>query len=194
LSLVVFFTNKHDNIFSITEDFSTSQVLHISDYLHPLLLVKNKMKKYLIIVLILPAYTLIAQNNSTNKPITMETVSPNIFVNDIQATVKFYEILGFTVITAVPEQKNPIFVMMTCGSVTFMFQTYASIESTLPLVNRSNGGSLLLYIKVKNIRTFFEKVNDKVTVLQGLEKTFYGATEFSIKDNNNYMLTFAEDE
>lgn len=152
------------------------------------------MKKYLIIALLLPAYTSIGQNNSTNKPITMETISPNIFVNDIHATVEFYEILGFIVVTAVPEQKNPIFVMMTCGSVTFMFQTFASIENTLPQVNRSNGGSLLLYIKVKNIRAFFEKINDKVTVLHGLEKTFYGATEFSIKDNNNYMLTFAEDE
>ncbi len=152
------------------------------------------MEKYLLIVLILFAYTTKAQNNSTNKPITMETVSPNIFVNDIHATVKFYEILGFTVVTAVPEPKNPIFVMMACGSVIFMFQTFASIENTLPLVNRSNGGSLLLYIKVKNIRAFFEKIHDKVTVLHGLEKTFYGATEFSIKDNNNYMLTFAEDE
>ncbi|NOS92437.1 MAG: glyoxalase [Cyclobacteriaceae bacterium] len=124
----------------------------------------------------------------------METVSPNIFVNDIHATVAFYEILGFSVITAVPEEKNPIFVMMNCGNVTFMFQTFASIENTLPVVNRINGGSLLLYIKVKNIRAFFEKIKDKVTVLQGLEKTFYGATEFSIRDNNNYMLTFAEDE
>ena len=124
----------------------------------------------------------------------METISPNIFVNDIHATVEFYKILGFTVITTVPEQGNPIFVLMTCGSVTFMFQTFASIENTLPLVNRSNGGSLLLYIKVKTIRAFFEKIRGKVTVLQGLEKTFYGATEFSIKDNNNYMLTFAEDE
>jgi len=152
------------------------------------------MKKYLLIALILLGYTSIAQNNSANKPITMETISPNIFVNDIHATVEFYKILGFTVVTAVPEQKNPIFVMMACGSVTFMFQTFASIENTLPIVNRSNGGSLLLYIKVKNIRAFFEKINDKVTVLHGLQKTFYGATEFSIKDINNYMLTFAEDE
>lgn len=152
------------------------------------------MKKYLIMVLMLLGYASIAQNNPTNNPITMETISPNIFVNDIHATVEFYKILGFTVLTAVPEEKNPIFVMMTCGNVTFMFQTFASIENTLPLINRSNGGSLLLYIKVKNIRAFFEKINDKVTVLNGLEKTFYGATEFSIKDNNNYMLTFAEDE
>lgn len=124
----------------------------------------------------------------------METVSPNIFVNDIHATVECYENLGFTVIAVVPERENPIFVMMTCGHVTFMFQTFASIENTLPQVNRSNGGSLLLYIKVKNIRAFFEKIKNKVTVLRGLEKTFYGAIEFSIQDNNHYMLTFAEDE
>lgn len=124
----------------------------------------------------------------------METVSPNIFVEDIHTTTAFYEMLGFTVIATVPEEKNPIFVMMTCGSVTFMFQTFTSIENTLPLINRSKGGSLLLYIKMKNIRAFFEKIKDKVTVLQGLEKTFYGATEFSIQDNNHYMLTFAEDE
>ena len=29
---------------------------------------------------------------------------------------------------------------------------------------------------------------------KGLEKTFYGATEFSIIDNNDYLLTFAEQE
>ena len=39
-----------------------------------------------------------------------------------------------------------------------------------------------------------KRIKNQVTVLQGLEKTFYGATEFSILDNNHYMLTFAEDE
>lgn len=124
----------------------------------------------------------------------MESLTPNIFLNDIQATVEFYRILGFSVVTAVPDEENPIFVMMTCGNVTVMFQPFASIENTLPLVNRSNGGSLLFYIKVKNIRAFFEKIKDEVTVLHGLEKTFYGATGFAIRDNNNFMLTFAEDE
>ena len=124
----------------------------------------------------------------------METISPNIFVNDIHATAAFYQALGFKMVTAVPDEKDPIFVMMTCGSVTFMFQTFASIGNTLPLVSRSDGRSLLLYIQVKNIRAFFEKIKDKVTVVNGLEKTFYGAIEFSIRDSNNYMLTFAEDE
>jgi hypothetical protein len=38
----------------------------------------------------------------------METVSQNIFANDIHAAVEFYEILGFSVITTVPENARII--------------------------------------------------------------------------------------
>lgn len=80
------------------------------------------------------------------------------------------------------------------AALPLCFQTFASIENMLPVVSRQNGGSLLLYIKVKSIRQFYEDIKDKVTILQGLETTFYGTTEFSIQNNNNFMLTFAEDE
>jgi len=75
-----------------------------------------------------------------------------------------------------------------------MFQTFASLGEELPAISRKSGGSLLFYIKLKKIREFFELIKEKITVLKGLETTFYGATEFSILDNNNYVLTFAEDE
>ena len=124
----------------------------------------------------------------------MESVSPNIFVKDINETIDLYKLLGFEIVTTVPEQGDYVFALMSCGSVIFMFQSFASIGDTLPAISRDSGGSLLLYIKLKNIRTFFESIKDKVTVINGLEKTFYGATEFSIIDNNGFVLTFAEDE
>lgn len=124
----------------------------------------------------------------------METISPNIFVKDINKTIDFYKQLGFDLVMTIPEQGDFVWVMMKCGDVTFMFQTFESLADELPEINRQDGGSLLFYIKLKNIRTFFESIKDKVTVLKGLEKVFYGATEFSIKDNNGYVLTFAEDE
>jgi uncharacterized glyoxalase superfamily protein PhnB len=125
----------------------------------------------------------------------METVSPNIFVNDIQATIEYYKKLDFHVVTTVPGDGGPlVFALMMNGTTTFMFQTFKSIENQLPAVSRGNGGSLLLYIRMKGIRAFFEKVKTKVEVLTGLEKTFYGATEFSVVDPNNFVLTFAEDE
>jgi uncharacterized glyoxalase superfamily protein PhnB len=86
-----------------------------------------------------------------------------------------------------------VWAMMINGNVTIMFQTFESLGDELPEVRRQDGGSLLLYIKLKDIINFFEALKDKVTVIKGLEKTFYGATEFSILDNNNYLLTFAED-
>ena len=124
----------------------------------------------------------------------MESVSPNIFVKDIHKTIAFYRLLGFEVGAVVPDMENPIFVLMSCGAVVFMFQTFDSIGDSLPEISRQNGGSLLLYIKITGIRAFYEIIKNEVPVLHGLEKQFYGATEFSIKDNNGYMLTFAEDE
>lgn len=124
----------------------------------------------------------------------MKSVSPNIFVNDINATIDFYKQLGFSVTTTVPEEGNYIFAMMTCETVVFMFQTFESLGNELPAVSRQKGGSLLLYIQTTGIRDFFDSIKDKVKVIKGLEKTFYGATEFSIEDNNGYLLTFAEDE
>ncbi len=125
----------------------------------------------------------------------MESLAPNIFTNDMKATLAFYKLLGFKTTMSVPESGDDlVWAMMVNGSVTLMFQTYESLADELPDISRTDGGSLLLYISLKNIRSFFEQIKDKVTVLKGLEKTFYGATEFSIKDNNGYVLTFAEHE
>lgn len=123
----------------------------------------------------------------------MESISPNIFVRDMQATVAFYQALGFNKVMSVPEEGDDlVWVMMANGNVTMMFQTFDSLAGELPEISRTDGSSLLLYINLKDINGFFEQVKDKVKVLKGLEKTFYGATEFSILDNNNYVLTFAE--
>ena len=124
----------------------------------------------------------------------MESVTPNIFVQDIHKTIAYYQQLGFQLTITVPESGDYIFAMMTCGSISFMFQTFDSLIGELPAISRENGGSLLLYIQIKGIRKFYEDIKDKVNIIKGLEKTFYGATEFSILDLNNYVLTFAEDE
>ena len=124
----------------------------------------------------------------------METVSPNIFVKDIKKTIDFYKFLGFEVIATVPEEGELIFTMMKCGSVTFLFQTFASLGDDLPQISRQDGGSIMLYIQTKGIRDLYNRIKGEVRLIKELEKTFYGATEFTILDINNYVITFAEDE
>jgi len=125
----------------------------------------------------------------------MKTLSPNIFVSNMNETITFYKLLGFTIQMSVPETGDGlVWAMMSNGGVTIMFQTVESLGTDLPEISRQNGGSLLLYIDLKNIREFFNRVSSQVKILKGLETTFYGATEFSISDNNGYVLTFAEHE
>jgi uncharacterized glyoxalase superfamily protein PhnB len=124
----------------------------------------------------------------------MDSVSPNFFVKDIKKTIEFYKDLGFTLVASVPETRDYIWAMMTSGNVSIMFQTFESLGNELPQITREKGGSLLLYIKMKQIRKFHDEIKTKATIVKGLEKTFYGATEFSIEDPNGFILTFAEDE
>lgn len=124
----------------------------------------------------------------------MESLSPNIFVKDINATIEFYRLLGFQTVATVPDEGDLVWAMMVCGNVSIMFQTLSSLGDELPEIARTQGASLLLYIKINGIREFFTQIEGKVPILKGLEKTFYGATEFSLLDINGYVLTFAEDE
>lgn len=124
----------------------------------------------------------------------MNAISPNIFVRDINKTIAFYKQLGFKLSMSVPEEGDLVWAMMSCGNVNFMFQTFDSLGDDIPEISRQDGGSLLFYIQIKEIRQFHEQIKDKVKVIKGLEKTFYGATEFSILDTNGYILTFAENK
>lgn len=124
----------------------------------------------------------------------MISLSPNIFTTDIKKTVEFYQLLGFELLVTNPPDGEYIWAMMKNGAVTFMFQTVESLGEELPAINRTPGGSLIFYIDVPDIQALFERIQHRVPVLKGLEKTFYGTTEFSILDVNGYVLTFAQDE
>jgi uncharacterized glyoxalase superfamily protein PhnB len=129
-----------------------------------------------------------------NRNTLLDSLTPNFFVRNIQETIDFYKLLGFHVTMSVPDEGDCVWCMMTNGNVHVMFQIYESPGGELPQINRTNGGSLLLYIKMNNISNFYESVKDKVTVIKIPEKTFYGTTEFTIIDNNNFLLTFAADD
>ena len=131
----------------------------------------------------------------------MDSLAPNLFVKDVRATVEFYKLLGFRVVLSVPapEGSELAWAMATCGNVTFIFDTFQSLDAMflddiLPRINRQEGGSLSFYIRMQDVRNFFDRIKDQVTIARNLEKTYYGATEFSILDNNNFLLTFSEDE
>ncbi len=127
----------------------------------------------------------------------MDSLSPNLFVASISKSIAFYKKLGFEVIMTVPEhvpEQDLVWVMISLGKVTFMLQTMSSLGEELPEIKRERGAAMLLYIRLSSIRVFFEKLKNDLPILKGLDKTFYGATEFSVLDPDGFVLTFAEDE
>lgn len=125
----------------------------------------------------------------------MKFMTPNIFVNDMNQTIKFYEKIGFELLNIVQNDGHIDWATLQCGDVKFMFQTYKSLEKELPEAVKEGAVSLLFYIEVEDVGKLFEHLKkNKVKILKDLETSFYGVKVFSIKDNNNYVLTFAEDE
>jgi lactoylglutathione lyase len=125
--------------------------------------------------------------------IEMTSLSPNLMVEDVNKTLDYYtSILGFTRIANVPEEGQYVWGMVKTGNVTMMFQQTASIKEEYPQLNAYQpGGGLTFYIQVSDVKELFGSISAKVEVIKEVHQTPYGATEFSIKDCNGYILTFS---
>lgn len=126
-------------------------------------------------------------------------MSPNLMVKDVQQTVDFYQqILGFTLLTSVVSEfdKSALqWALLQAGDVTIMFQEEQNIKQEYTaLESQAVGGSFTLYLTVTDVKQFYQKVKNLVPILKELHQTFYGATEFAIKDTNGYILTLAEQQ
>lgn len=125
-----------------------------------------------------------------------QSLSPNIGVKDVNETVKFYtEMLGFKLIMSNPQSGVLEWAMVGADSVIVMFQEEKSLKFEYPfLADRPLSACLNFYVKMKNMAELYEKIKDTKYLAKELHKTFYGADEFAISDNNGYVLTITEDK
>ena len=127
---------------------------------------------------------------------SFKTVTPNLMVEDVNQTIEYYQTqLDFELMATVPEKGDLAWAMMQRDSVTLMFQQRENLLEEIPiLADQSGGGALTLYIDVDNVSELHQSLQDKVEMVQTLHTTFYGRTEFAIKDCNGFVLAFAGSE
>ncbi|MDU1890819.1 MAG: VOC family protein [Dysgonomonas sp.] len=126
-----------------------------------------------------------------------QSLSSNIGVNNVDETVRFYsEILGFNLIVSVPSPNGGLqWAMVANGGAILMFQEISNLIEEYPqLEGRPILGIMTFYIKMKDMHSLYEKLQDTEYIAKKLHKTFYGADEFAIFDNNGYILTITEDK
>lgn len=127
-----------------------------------------------------------------------QSLSPNIGVNNVSETVKFYtETLGFNLIMSVPAASgNGLqWAMLVNGGATIMFQEMGNLTEEYPeLTGQPVLSAITFYVKMKNMHELYEKIKDTKYLAHSISKTFYGADEFAIFDNNGHILTITEDK
>lgn len=127
-------------------------------------------------------------------PTHLSRLTPNLMVEDVNATVAFYrDVLGFDLVTSVPESGALDWALVRRDTVDVMFQSRASLAADLPQFrDRSPGGALTFYIDLEGIDALYAQVAGRGAVVKDLATTFYGTREFTMEDCNGFLLTFAE--
>ena len=124
----------------------------------------------------------------------LKKLTPNLMVEDVARTLAFYrEVLGFQVLTTLPEQEPFDFAIVQRDSVELMFQSRVSLSDNVPaLTGVPIGASQTFYIDVEGIRDLYQALHDKVEIVVDFHTTFYGTQEFYFRDINGYILSFSE--
>ena len=133
----------------------------------------------------------------------MHNLIVNLAVRDIRQSITFYrDILGFTPIMAVPEDKSSfspeleegkryLFAMVQSGGVEIMLQQEDSLREDVGDFFTNIGASATYYIRVDDVDQFYKTIASKVEIIKPIETTWYGMREFYIRDIDGYVLAFA---
>jgi uncharacterized glyoxalase superfamily protein PhnB len=118
---------------------------------------------------------------------TLQQVTPMIHVPDVHATVAWYESIGFAVLGTNEDPDD---------GMNFAFLSYGNSQIMLNAGGRSSNEDrreVDLYIRTDEVDSLHERLKDRVQIHLGLNNTFYGTREFTVRDLNGFWLTFGQD-
>lgn len=122
-------------------------------------------------------------------------LTPNLMVADVNETIKFYhDNFGFDAVVTIPDTGKFNFAILSNGDVELMIQKRESFSQDVNLpLEQQIGGTFSLFFEVNDIMPLFDKTTSAgLQVMRELHQTFYGSKEFTVRDNNGYILTFSE--
>ena len=120
----------------------------------------------------------------------MQSLTPILMVDSIEPCLGLWEKLGFKVTVSVPEGDALGFVILNNGAVEVMYQTRASVAKDVPAMADFPSSSIL-YIHVTNLDEVIAAIGD-APVLVPKRTTFYGATEYGVREPGGNAVSFSE--
>jgi len=115
-----------------------------------------------------------------------ERVTPMIHVPDVAATVEWYRDLGFTVNNTYGQDGEGLsFAILSFGSSQVMFNQGGQ-------ASQQRRREVDLYVYANDVDQHYERLKDRVDVIEGPHDTFYGMREFIFRDCNRFWITFGQ--
>jgi lactoylglutathione lyase len=127
-------------------------------------------------------------------PSQLKKLTPNLIVSDVARSAAWYrDVLGFTLVTTVPEEAPYVFAILQSGGVEiFLNAPEPAIAEYPAFKDRPIGGSLTMFIEVTDIAGAHAALKDQVTIVMPLQQKWYGVTEFAFEDPDGYLITYAQ--
>jgi len=120
----------------------------------------------------------------------MQSLTPILLVDAIEPCLDFWKRLGFAVTVEVPDGDALGFVILNNGPVEVMYQTRGSVAKDV-LSMADFPSSSILYIHVTNLDEIIGAVAG-APVLVPKRTTFYGATEYAVREPGGSAVSFSE--
>jgi uncharacterized glyoxalase superfamily protein PhnB len=115
----------------------------------------------------------------------MRTVTPMIHVPDVRATIQWYQSIGFAVRATAEDDGEMTWAAVTFGEGEFMLNCGGTPSS-------AERREVDLYVTTHEVNDVYERLKDRVEIVEGIHDTFYGMREFIIRDCNRFWLTFGQ--
>jgi len=115
-------------------------------------------------------------------------VVPMLHVPDVRSTVDWYrEELGFDVtVTYSDGGEGQSFAMVAFGSGEVMFSSGGKAV-------KNHRRDADLYVYTDGVDAFYERIKDRVDIIEGPHNMFYGMREVLVRDPNGFWITFGQE-
>jgi uncharacterized glyoxalase superfamily protein PhnB len=122
----------------------------------------------------------------------VKRLAANLYVQDVNPCVAFWERLGFVKTMEVPDGPKLAFAQMKKGDLEVMYGSYASLDKEAPGMRKALLNSpAFLFVEVANLEEAIAATSG-AEVVAAVHTTFYGSKEITVKDPGGNIITFAQ--
>jgi uncharacterized glyoxalase superfamily protein PhnB len=124
---------------------------------------------------------------SKREKTVQKKVVPMFHVPDVRSTVEWYRDIGFELKDTYDDGDEGLsFAIMAFGAGEVMFNAGGHAGS-------GDRREVDLYVYTDDVDALYDRLKDRVQVIEGPENAFYGMREILIRDLNGFWITFGQE-